>query len=78
MRRRKRLVINSNMRGRIKTTSAGLAPLTGKSGLLHNCTKNTTYNSLLKPKAPSIIPKPFLDLPKFDQNLKDVLNLITL
>ena len=74
MRRRKRLIINNNMRGRIKTNSAGLAPLIGKAGLLHNCTKNTTYNSLLKPKVPVIMPKAFLDLPKFDENLKDVLN----
>ena len=59
MQRRKRAVINNNMRSRIKTSSAGLAPLIGKSGLLHNCTKVSTYNSLLKPKEPITIPKPY-------------------
>ena len=62
------------MRSRIKTNTAGLAPLIGKSVALHTCTKNTTYNSLLKPKEPIVIPKPYLDLPEFDQSLKSVLN----
>ena len=66
------------MRGRIKKNIAGLAPLTGRSVGLHNRTKSTTFNGLLKnrkPKpTPTIIPKEFFDLPTFDKSLKNVLN----
>ena len=55
MRRRKRAVINNNMRSRVNTNTAGLAPLTGKSGLLHNCVKTLTYNSLLAIKPQKVI-----------------------